>query len=427
VSSDVNVEVYVAVGEKNLLAGRMYPHRRRGSESTSFVYNDRYLADPDAYALDPGLPLVTGTLHTPVGHALFGAFSDSSPDRWGRTLIQRAERARAKAAATAPRSIGEIDLLLGVRDDLRQGALRFRLNEQEPFLATEESGVPALTDLPALLDIAARAERDTANYEDLKRLLRAGSSLGGARPKAHVLDAAGRLAIAKFPSSNSDTWNVMAWEKVALDLARDAGVTVSDSQLIRIGDRNVLVVDRFDRHGTGRIGYVSAMTMLEASDGDLRSYLEIAEVIEERSTAATADLGQLWRRMALSILISNTDDHLRNHGFLHERGDSWRLSPAFDLNPNPQPGSKDLSTAIDYTDTRASVDTLMSVAAYFRLDASDALEVLAEVTRAVARWRTVAKSHGLLQQDLDLMEPAFEHAEGERGRALTKSRSEKTS
>jgi serine/threonine-protein kinase HipA len=415
-----DVEVYVAVGEQNLLAGRMYPHRRRGIESASFVYSDRYLAGPDAYALDPGLPLVTGTLQTPVGRALFGAFRDSSPDRWGRTLIQRAERARAKAAATVPRSMSEVDLLLGVRDDLRQGALRFRLHEQGPFLATEESGIPALTDLPALLDIAARAEGDTADYEDLKRLVRVGSSLGGARPKAHVLDAAGRVAIAKFPSDSSDTWNVMAWEKVALDLARDAGVTVPDSQLIRIGDRNVLVVDRFDRRGATRVGYASAMTMLEASDGDQRSYLEIAEVIEQRSTAVAAELRQLWRRIAFSILISNTDDHLRNHGFLHERGDSWMLSPAFDL--NPQPGSKDLSTAIDYTNTRASVDTLMTVAAYFRLEASDALEVLAEVTRAVTRWRTVAKSHGLLQQDLDAMESAFEHAEGERARALTKIR-----
>jgi serine/threonine-protein kinase HipA len=415
-----DVEVYVAVGEQNLLAGRMYPQRRRGIESASFVYNDRYLAGPDAYALDPGLPLVTGTLQTPVGRALFGAFRDSSPDRWGRTLIQRAERARAKVAATVPRSMSEVDLLLGVRDDLRQGALRFRLNEQGPFLATEESGIPALTDLPALLDIAARAEGDTADYEDLKRLVRVGSSLGGARPKAHVLDAAGRVAIAKFPSDSSDTWNVMAWEKVALDLARDAGVTVPDSQLIRIGDRNVLVVDRFDRRGATRVGYASAMTMLEASDGDQRSYLEIAEVIEQRSTAVAAELRQLWRRIAFSILISNTDDHLRNHGFLHERGDSWMLSPAFDL--NPQPGSKDLSTAIDYTNTRASVDTLMTVAAYFRLEASDALEVLAEVTRVVTRWRTVAKSHGLLQQDLDAMESAFEHAEGERARALTKIR-----
>lgn len=416
-----DVAVYVAAGERNLLVGRLYSHRRRGVESASFIYSDRYLADPDAYSLDPALPLVGGTLQTPGGRALFGALADSLPDRWGRTLVYRAERARANAAGTDPRSTGEIGLLLRVRDDLRQGALRFRQDDQGPFLAAEDSGVPVLTDLPALLDIAARVERDTADYGDLQQLLRAGSSLGGARPKAHVLDA-GRVAIAKFPSVSSDTWNVMAWEKVALDLARAAGITVPESQLICAGDRHVLIVDRFDRHDGGRIGYTSAMTMLEAADREQRSYLEIAAVIEERSTAATADLRQLWRRMAFSILISNTDDHLRNHGFLHERGESWRLSPAFDLNPNPRLGPKYLSTAIDFTDPRASVDTLLRVADYFRLDAHDALDVLREVTRAVARWRLVAQSHGLTQRDLEVMEPAFEHAESERARTLTQKR-----
>jgi serine/threonine-protein kinase HipA len=421
VSNDI--EVFVADGERNILAGRLYPHLRRGSESASFIYDDQYLANPGAYQLDPVLPLVTGTLQTPVGRALFGAFADSLPDRWGRTLIQRAERARAQAAATAPRSMSEIDLLLGVRDDLREGALRFRYGGEDLFLAAEASGIPVLTDLPALLDIAARAERDAADYEDLRRLLQAGSSLGGARPKAHVLDSDGRVAIAKFPSENSDTWNVMAWEKVALDLARDAEIVVPDSRLLRVGDRNVLVVDRFDRRGGARVGYASAMTMLEASDGDQRSYLEIAEVIEERSPAATAELRQLWRRMTFTIMISNTDDHLRNHGFLHDRGESWMLSPAFDLNPNPGPGQKYLSTRIDYDSTRASIDTLMSVAPEFRLDAGAALETLAQVTRAVGRWREVAVSHGLQQHDLDMMAPAFEHAEAGRARDLIEGRS----
>ncbi len=412
------VAVYVAVGRRNLFAGRLYPHRRRGIEMASFVYDDRYLADPDAYALDPALPMVAGTLQTPAGRALFGAFSDSAPDRWGRMLIRRAESARAKLAGTSPRSMSEVDVLLGVRDDLRQGALRFRLREERPFLATEDSGVPVLTDLPKLLDIAERAESGSAQYEDLDLLLRAGSSLGGARAKAHVLDPAGHVAIAKFPSAHSDTWDVMAWEKVALDLARDAGIDVPDSQLISVADRHVLIVDRFDRQGSTRIGYTSAMTMLEASDGDQRSYLEIAEVIEERSTAAAAGLRQLWRRIAFSILISNTDDHLRNHGFLHERAESWELSPAFDMNPNPEPGPKDLSTAIDFSDTRASIDTLMSVAEYFRLDATAAIGVLAQVTEAVARWRVVAASHGLHRRDIDAMQPAFEHAESKRARAL---------
>jgi serine/threonine-protein kinase HipA len=415
-SSDI--EVFVAAGARNILAGQLYPHYRRGSESASFIYDNNYLANSDAYELDPGLPLVSGTLQTPVGRALFGAFTDSSPDRWGRTLIQRTERARAKTAATAPRSMTELDLLLGVRDDLRQGALRFRCDAQEPFLATEESGIPVLADLPLLLDIAARAERDAANYDDLRRLLRAGSSLGGARPKAHVLDSSGRVAIAKFPSESSDTWNVMAWEKVALDLARNAKITVPDSRLIKVGDRNVLVVDRFDRRGETRIGYVSAMTMLEANDGDERSYLEIADVIEQRSRAAAAELRQLWRRVAFNILISNTDDHLRNHGFLHERGESWTLSPAFDLNPNPDPGTKHLSVQIDFESTHASIDTLMGAAPFFRLGYSDALEILAQVTDAITRWRNVAVSHGLLPRDLDIMEPAFDHAESRRARHL---------
>ena len=416
------ITVYVAVRERNLLAGRLYSHRHRGVESASFAYDDRYLAGPEAYALDPALPLVTGALQTPVGHALFGAFSDCAPDRWGRTLIKRAEIARAKLAGTGPHSMSEAEILLGVRDDLRQGALRFRHSEEGPFLAVEDSGVPILTDLPKLLEIAERAESDSADYADLKRLLRAGSSLGGARPKAHVIDAAGRIAIAKFPSASSDTWNVMAWEKVALDLARDAGIKVPDSQLIHVGARNVLVVDRFDRRGTTRVGYVSAMTMLEARDGDQRSYLEIAGVIEERSAATTADLNQLWRRMAFSILISNTDDHLRNHGFLHERADSWSLSPAFDLNPNPDPGPKELSTAIDFSDTRASVDTLMEVAEYFRLNAEGATDVLTRVSSAVGRWRAVAATHGLQQADINAMEPAFEHAERKQAKALTAKR-----
>lgn len=417
-----DVEVVVAVGERNVLAGRLYPHQRRGVESASFIYADRYLADSASYALDPALPLVSGTLQTPAGRPLFGALTDCSPDRWGRMLLARAEQARAKAADTMPRALSEVDLLLGVRDDLRQGALRFRAGDQEPFLATEHSGVPVLTDLPVLLDIAARAEWDEVGYEELRRLVQAGSSLGGARPKAHVMTTSGQVAIAKLPSSSSDTWNVPAWEKVALELARAAGVTVADSQLLRVGRRHVLIVERFDRRGRFRVGYASAMTMLEAGPGDQRSYLEIAEAVEQRSPAATRDLQQLWRRIALSILISNTDDHLRNHGFLHVRGESWTLSPAFDLNPDPAPGPKFLSTAIDFSETRASVDTLLAVAGYFRLGDSSAFEVLAEVVKAVEAWRSVARSQGLTRHDLEAMAPAFEHREAERARDLTRSR-----
>jgi serine/threonine-protein kinase HipA len=353
------------------------------------------------------LPLTSGARQTRAGQALFGALTDCAPDRWGRTLIARREAALARGERRTARALGELDYLLGVRDDLRQGALRFRFG-QGPFLADEDTGVPALTDLPALLDLAARAEKGTADLPDLQRLIRAGSSLGGARPKAHVRDSDGRIAIAKFPSADQDTWNVMAWEKVALDLAQGAGVEVPRSRLLNLAGRNVLVVARFDRTGAGqRIGYVSAMTMLEAADGDRRSYLDIAEIIEGVSAHATRELHQLWRRLVFAVLISNTDDHLRNHGFLHERGGVWRLAPAFDLNPNPAPGPKFHATMIDETDESASLRGVLAVADYFRLTDLQARAILRDMAEAVSRWRALAALHGLSLSEIAEMEPAF--------------------
>jgi serine/threonine-protein kinase HipA len=224
----------------------------------------------------------------------------------------------------------------------------------------------------------------------------------------HVLDLNGRLAIAKFPRKNNDTWNVMAWEKVALDLAREAGITVPESRLLNLAGRDVVVVDRFDRAADGsRIGYVSAMTMLEASDGAPHNYLQIAEVVETTSKRATEELRELRRRIVFSVLISNTDNHLRNHGFLHEHGESWRLAPAFDLNPNPDPGPKHLSTAIGDGDDAASVDLALEVAEFFRLTPAEATRVLNEVCSAVGSWRTVAARHGLSEGEIRRMEPAF--------------------
>lgn len=403
------IEVVVALGGDEVVAGRLFSHRRRGHESASFVYDDAYLTRADAYAFDPALPLAQGTQQTPLGVVLFRAFADTAPDRWGRNLILRAEKRRAASEQATARSLGEIDFLLGVRDDLRQGAIRFRDPNTDSFLASADAGIPELTDLPRLLDLAERVEADADTEAELRELLRAGSSLGGARPKVHVIDEQARVAIAKFPSARHDTWNVMAWEKVALDLAREAGIRVPDSQLHRIAGRSVLIVDRFDRAGDVRIGYVSAMTMVEASDGGIGSYIDIAAVIEETSPAAGADLRELWRRIAFGVLISNTDDHLRNHGFLHAGGNTWTLSPAFDLNPNPAPGPKELSTAIDLHDTAASVTTLMSVAGFFRLTEADASTVLREVVSATRRWRDVAIGHGLPAASISDMESAFEH------------------
>lgn len=416
--ADQPIEVVIELAGEDVLAGRLYAHRRRGSESASFVYETAYLGRPDAYALDPAMPLTQGTLQTAVGLQMFRAFADSAPDRWGRRLIARAEQQRAAAERTTPRSLGEIDFLLGVRDDLRQGAVRFRDPTSGRFLADADIGVPALTDLPRLVEAAAHLESDEETEAELRELLRVGSSLGGARPKAHVTDADGRVAIAKFPSALHDTWNVTAWEKVSLDLARNASIRVPQSRLLWLGKRSVVIVNRFDREGDRRIGYVSALTMLEASDGDLGSYLDIAAAIEQFSPRASDDLRELWRRIAFSILISNTDDHLRNHGFLHAGAGTWKLAPAFDLNPNPDPGIKQLSTAIDGHDTTASVQLLMTVAGLFRLTDVAALDVLAEVLAATAQWRAVAAGHGIAESEITNMAPAFEHAEIETARTL---------
>ena len=415
------VEVVASLAGTDVLAGRLHSHRRRATESATFYYDQAYLARPDAYALDPALPTVAGALHTPMGLGLFNAFRDSAPDRWGRNLIVRRERQRASSSDETPRTPSEFDFLLGVRDDLRQGAIRFRDPRTGGYLEDDNIGVPAVTDLPELLDVAANVETDTAAASELRRLVRAGSSLGGARPKTHIIAPDGRIAIAKFPATNADTWNVMAWERVALYLAADAGVEVPRSELINIAGRSVLIVDRFDRTLTGRrIGYVSALTMLEAREGDQRSYLDIAETIEERSPHATNDLHQLWRRIVFYVMISNTDDHLRNHAFLHVGRGAWRLSPAFDINPDPAPGLKNLSTAINEVETEARVDLLMEVAPYFRLDQDTATEVISDVERAVSQWRTVARHTGLSTREMDSMEPAFEHDAAEDARTLVR-------
>lgn len=400
------VRVWVDEGSA-VEAGTLFPHRRGRSQSATFSYTGEHLAREDAYSLDPALPLVGGALQTPVGVPLFGAMADAAPDRWGRTLLDRSEMRSAREQDRAPRSLDEVDYLLGVRDDLRQGALRFSRG-RAPFLAEPDSGVPALTDLPALLALADRAEDDRADLGDLQRLVQVGSSLGGARPKAHVRTADGHVAIAKFPSRANDTWDVMAWEKVALHLAEVAGITVPSSTLLDLAGRRVLVVDRFDRGRDGsRTGYASAMTMLEARDGDRRTYLEIAGVVEERSAHATDELHELWRRIVLTVLVSNTDDHLRNHGFLHERVGVWRLAPAFDLNPDPQAGPTYLSTDIDGSGSPATLQAALGVCGLFRLSPAAARSIIGEVAAAVGTWRAVASSYGLSPRQLDAMAPAF--------------------
>jgi serine/threonine-protein kinase HipA len=270
--------------------------------------------------------------------------------------------------------------------------------------------------MPRLLHAVDHLGAEGTLDPDLKDLIAAGSSLGGARPKAAVIDRSGRLAIAKFPRSGSDDWDMPGWEELELGLARRAGIDVAESELVQVGGRRVLVVDRFDRQDGQRTGFASALTMLEAADGERRSYLEIAEVIERHSSRPAADLRELYRRIVFSILTSNTDDHLRNHGFLrHRRG--WVLSPAYDLNPNPDAPDQ-LSTAIDLDDTNARVETALSVIGYFRLSVGEAKSVISGVEEATSGWRRQAAELSLDKHEIDRMAAALDTDQRRAARAL---------
>jgi serine/threonine-protein kinase HipA len=335
---------------------------------------------------------------------------DGAPDRWGRNLMARAERQRADRDGVTARTLLEPDFLLGTRDDLRQGALRYTTDD-ETFLASPAFGVPRLIALPRLLELTDALVTHEAVDTDLRDLVAAGGSLGGARPKAAVVLGDGAaLAIAKLPRRGSDEWDAMGWEKVTLDLAAAAQLTVPRSHLVQVLGRNVLITERFDRRGALRVAFVSAMTMLEARDGDQRSYPEIADSIETQSPTPGRDLEQLFRRIVFSVLVSNTDDHLRNHGFLREPT-GWALSPAFDLNPNPEaPGA--LSTTIDTDgDPTASIERALQTAQLYRVSPTRAIEIVDEVEQATATWRTVATRLALPSRELELMVAAFDTPE----------------
>ncbi len=407
---ETEVFVYVDIAGELHLVGRLWARVRKGRESATFEYDPGWLEYADRFSLEPALTLGPGPFHTPSGRSLFGAIGDSDPDRWGRVLMRRAERRRAERAGETPRTLMEIDYLLMVDDEARQGALRFARQEGGPFLAEHEAArIPPLNDLPRLLSAAEHVVGDTDSDEDLRLLLAPGSSLGGARPKASVRDRDGHLAIAKFPHKDDET-NAVLWEGVALRLAAKAGIPVPDWRIESVVNKPVLLLRRFDRVQGQRIPFLSAMSMLGASDNESRSYLEFVDALRRYGASPKQDMHELWRRIVFNILISNTDDHLRNHAFLYTGPDGWRLAPAYDLNPVPTDiKPRVLTTAIDLDDGSASLGMAMSVVGYFELDENKAQVITAEVGRAVATWREEAARMGLTQAEIDRMASAFEH------------------
>lgn len=408
--ADRETLVYVDLDDAPHLVGRLWTRIRKGREGATFEYDTDWLKNPLRFALEPALVLGPGPQHTGADRAIFGALGDSAPDRWGRVLMRRAERQAAIAEGRTVRTLFELDYLLRVDDETRQGALRFKEAEKGSFVADNAAKrVPLLVDLPRLLNASDRVLSEEDTDEDLRLLLAPGSSLGGARPKASVRDRDGILAIAKFPSKQ-DEINAVGWEAVGLSLAKKAGITVTGWRLEEVAGRPILIVSRFDRVGATRLPFLSAMSMLNAQDNEVRSYLEIADALRQYGASASADLAELWRRIVLTVLISNTDDHLRNHGFLYSGAAGWRLAPAYDLNPVPiDIKPRVLSTAIDADDPTASLDMALEVAELFGLKAKTAKAIAYEVGLAVCQWRDVAAGLGISKSQIERMASAFEH------------------
>ena len=414
---DRQVLVYSGRGDYAGCVGRLWLRVRANRGSASFRYDPGWLQHPTRFALDPSLELGGGAYHTETERPLFGAFDDSAPDRWGRMLLRRAERRDAQRERRTPRALSEADFLLGVDDEACQGALRFRETPEGPFLAPPDPRrVPPLVELPRLLGAADRVAAESESDEDLRLLLATGAPLGGARPKASVRDHDGRLALAKFPKAD-DEWDVPRWEAVGLALARRAGITAADARLEPVAGRGVVVIRRFDREGDRRVPFLSSMTLLGAVDREPRTYPEIAEAVRRYGAAPAGDLEELWRRIVFTVLISNHDDHLRNHAFLRPGDGGWRLSPAYDLNPTPAEfGGRTLTTAIVEGDPSASLELAFETAAYYGIRPPRAREIADGAAAVVGRWRDEARRFGIPRREQEFMASAFEHAELERAR-----------
>ncbi|GFZ79097.1 phosphatidylinositol kinase [Pseudohongiella nitratireducens] len=397
------LEIYVDLNNdqgdtETTLVGRCRYIAKRNSQSSVFEYTEKWLKHPQAFAIDPAnLPLDRQPFYTSSSKsALPGALRDTAPDRWGQQLIKRAFR-----KAGENRALSEIDYLLAINDRTRIGALRYKREHENSF--DHNIGpyrVPPLIQLPALMNAADAVQTNTETADDLRLLLNEGSPLGGARPKSAVVDNEGLLAIAKFPKPDDDR-SIPHGEVLAMKLAKRAGMQVADAKLQDVAGRPVALISRFDRHKSQRIPFLSAMSLLGLSDGDEATYIDIAECIRMYSSEPKADLHELWRRIIFSVLIGNLDDHLRNHGFLYDGEDKWRLSPAYDLNPVPaSEKTRELSTWISDAGPDADVDQALSAAPYFALKNKQALAILNEVSIALKGWQSLARQLGMNPADI---------------------------
>lgn len=414
-----NKTIYVYASWQELkeptLMGILTAEHARGKEIFSFEYTDEWLAQKELLTLDPNLYLFGGKQYNNDDKPNFGLFLDSSPDRWGRVLMKRREAITARGEKRKPQPLFESDYLLGVFDEHRMGGLRFKIDSDGDFLSAEkELASPPWTSLRELEYASLQLENEEDDDSDdalkwLNMLMAPGSSLGGARPKASIKDPEGNLWIAKFPSSN-DAHDIGAWEMVAWQIASDAGVKVAPAMIRQFSGRHhTFLNQRFDRNKRERIHFASAMTLLGYNDGtdykDGVSYIELAEYLMQNGSNTDEDLKELWRRIVLNICIKNTDDHLRNHGFLlKETG--WTLSPIYDINPFPD--GTGLTLNISEDDNSLDLDLALSVIRYFRLQQAEADAIIEQVKASVGNWRKIANGLGISRREQESMEPAFE-------------------
>jgi serine/threonine-protein kinase HipA len=397
----MSIEVHIEWGKSTHLVGHLYIAGR--SQAVSFEYAAEWLTKDYAFAIDPtSLPLQRGMVHSPV---LFGAIQDCGPDRWGRLLIERA----VCKGVLERKPFQELDFVLALDDGSRIGALRFRAASDGAFLAAGGGKLPPVVQLSALLRATEAVYRENETAKDLRFLLRQGSPLGGARPKSAVLLADGSLGIAKFPKPD-DIRDIAAGEVLAMSMAHKAGINTADHQLVPVSSHSVSVITRFDRVNGNRIPFISAASLLGLTSGEPGSYTMVADAIRQFGHDVPGDLRELWRRMVFSLLASNYDDHLRNHGFLMLHAGRWSLSPAYDLNPIPEIERASISkTSITEDGEEPSMAVAIEAAPRFGLKTAEAKAILRELLAAVRQWKKVGQSLHLKVATLNPYASAFEN------------------
>ena len=398
--------------EQPVLMGSLYVNVIKGGESYSFEYDKDWLRKTGlTLTLDPELMPYSGRQY-PTGKNIFGLFADASPDRWGRVLMNKRERILAEKEGRKPSKLYDSDYLLGVYDETRKGGIRFKANPEGPFLSYDkETAAPPWATLRTLEEASRNFENDETGLTEkwLNQLIKPGSSLGGARPKATVVDTKDQLWIAKFPSKNDEN-DTGAWEMVAHDLAALCGLNVPEAKLEKFSPLgSTFLIKRFDRMGSKRVHFASAMTLLGKTDGasaaDGSSYLDIAAFIKSYGAQPKKDLGELWKRIVFNMAVTNTDDHLRNHAFiLTDKG--WILSPLYDVNPVPY--GDELSLNVDEEDNSISIDLAVQTAVRFGISESDAEAQAEEILKIVRdNWEKTAAGYGLTRRQIEEMRPAF--------------------